>query len=83
MEVAMDVEDLEPGQQAPDDRDRIVVCRLPSGKFRFDGVAWGGTVQTHFADHRELDTSDEAREAGIEWAQGRQVAALLVEYQNA
>ena len=33
------IEDLEPGQRAPDDSDRIILSELPSGKFQFSGVA--------------------------------------------
>jgi hypothetical protein len=79
----MHIRDLEPGQQAPDAGDRILLSRQPDGKFAFNGIAQTGAVQAHFADSRSFDTLDDARAAGIEWAQGRQVVELIVEHPHA
>jgi hypothetical protein len=79
----MDIEDLEPGQRAPEENDRITVSLLPGGKFGFSGVALQGTVHAHFFEHGQYDTADEARAAGIAWAEERRVENLLVEHPNA
>lgn len=44
------IEDLEPGQKAPDDSDRIILSELPSGKFQFSGVVQQGSVMARFLE---------------------------------
>ena len=79
----MDVEDLAIGQHAPEESDRITISRLPRGKYGFAGVALQGAVHAHFFEHGQYDTGDEARAAGIAWAEESQVGKLLVEHPNA
>lgn len=75
----MDIQTLTIGVNAPSNGDRIAVSQLPSGKFRFDGVVWRGGVPSYFGSSRACETLEEARDAGIAWADERGVSKLYVE----
>lgn len=79
----MEIEDLAPDQRAPDVSDRITISRLPGGKYGFAGVILQGAVRAHFFEHGQYDTGDEARAAGIAWAEESQIGKLIVEHPNA
>ena len=80
----MDIKELPAGQPAPDNQDRIILNELPSGLFRFDGVASvPGGATYNFSDHNEFASFDDAKQAGLDWARERGVRYLFVEKPNA
>lgn len=76
----MEIIDLELGQRASDENDRIVLTALPNGKFSYVGSAQLDNGVVFSTPGEMFDSLDGARQEGILWAEEKGVALLYIEY---
>ena len=75
----MDVIDLAPGEVSPEDADRILLIELPNGVCGVSGSVVTAREPVHMVVPNLLPSLEEARDAGIAWAEEHDVARLYVE----
>lgn len=82
----MKVTELAPGEVAPEDADRIILVQLPNGVCGVSGVVRTReerSVDVAMVSNNLYPTLEEARAAGIAWAEHHGVTHLLIETPDA
>ena len=74
----MEIINLPPGEEAPDDSDCISVQQLPDGTFNLTGAALCGEESVALVSDMLFETEDQANQAGLAWAAAQGVEQLYV-----